>query len=98
MSSISSDVDTGLQSMTLRVGPGLGVNWTLSLTVNGVSVNRTTPEQQEALLFSFRPPVLRSMSRTSGSTQGMYNVTLVGENFGTAAFFASAGRCVCACK
>jgi hypothetical protein len=92
--SIATDLDSGLQSLTLMVGPGLGVNWTLSLVINGLPANATTQEQREALLFSYQPPVLTSMSRDTGSTQGGYNVTLTGQNFGNAAFFAAAGRCV----
>jgi hypothetical protein len=91
---IPTDPDTGLQLLRLGVGPGLGVNWTVMLSVNDQLVNTSSVEQQQALLLSFDPPELHDMSVTSGPTPGGFNITLTGLNFGTPEFFGAVGRCV----
>ncbi len=93
---ISLDPATQLQTLRLVVGPGLGVNWTLSLQVKDQVMEPATPAEAQVLRFSFDPPVVANMSRVTGSTAGGYNVTLTGRNFGTPQFFAAVGEYVCA--
>ncbi len=62
--------EDGVQSMRLVVGPGLGVNWTVTFSIKNQMVNTSQPEQRSALQFSFQPPILTSLSRTNGSTSG----------------------------
>jgi hypothetical protein len=83
---------SGLQSMQLSVGAGLGTNWTVTFTVKNQLVNTTLSSQLAALQFSFLPPVLHALSLENGTTSGGYNVSIYGLNFGTAAFFSAAGR------
>jgi hypothetical protein len=91
---ISTDASSGLQELLFGVGPGLGVNWTVVFTVKDQRVNQTTPSQQAALKVSFAAPRVDTMSISTGSTSGGYNVTLSGANFGTEEFFSVVGGCV----
>jgi hypothetical protein len=92
---ITTDPVTGLQELVLEVGPGLGVNWTVTLTVKDQLVNMTTAAQRAALQVSFETPTVTHMSLSTGMTSGGYNVTLLGINFGTADLFAAIGGYVC---
>jgi hypothetical protein len=91
---ISSDIGTGIQSFSLLIGPGLGVNWTITFSVKDQEVNMSTPEMVAPLLFSYEAPVVTSLSRTTGSTMGGYNVTVYGRNFGSLATLANVGGAV----
>ncbi len=95
---ITTDVSSGLQSLQLLAGAGLGQNWTLTFSIRNQEVDQSSFERRQALLFSFDPPRLTNLSVSTGLTSGGYNVTILGENFGTPEVFSTAGRCVgCRC-
>jgi hypothetical protein len=69
----------GVSTVRCTVGEGVGAGWTLRFVVAG----QTAPPP--ASKFAFMPPMLTSMSVTTGSTEGGFNVTLVGSNVGVVA-------------
>jgi hypothetical protein len=91
---ITTDPVTGVQSFALLVGPGLGVNWTIMFTVRDQLVNMSTAEQTTHLRFSYAAAIVSALSRTTGSTSGGYNVTIVGTNFGSMDTFNLMGGAV----
>ena len=75
-----SGVDSsGAQSLSCVLGPGVGAQWVLRMSVGGQSVANTVP-------FAFAPPVLTTVDPPTGDTAGGFNVTLTGTNLGSEAF------------
>ena len=96
-SNVTTDPQTGLQSVSFLVGEGIGSGWSLLLSVAGQAANVTTQAQRDATKFSFEAPILSSLTNTSGPTSGGYNVTVFGMNFGSADDFAALGKYVFVC-
>eukprot|EP00742_Colponemidia_sp_Colp-10_P004763 GILJ01005079.1.p1 GENE.GILJ01005079.1~~GILJ01005079.1.p1 ORF type:complete len:2182 (+),score=318.67 GILJ01005079.1:605-6547(+) len=63
-------------TLTCTVQPGIGYNLSLSVTIGGQTTTVVSA-------FNFEKPVVQSITPSNGSTDGGFNVSVYGLNFGT---------------